>query len=370
MLHIQNLPSSLSLLFLFVFALFPCSRLAAAASCPVAEENLRSLSSNELESLCMAPVRGYHLKQQTGKIAEAIQQCRNALRLSQETGRVVSAIRGRRENIAPPVSSFEEGRKSPQLLFGLHAYANISFTALYRELLKVKQSQGKGAQTLDALNSLLAHLRGNLSGLVKSQAAAKAAGDNARVNYLRYSVIPPVVNDLLTAEESGRLVENTGACLESAFLRLSDSFESWKALKGELLGYDFAALSAGGNAENTASLRQLQADQQYVYDVLTDAAKRDWAYKLAETCFDNSCGTWSILGTITGFVTGTSGVSLIAKIITGGLAADLARRQGLDFWQQIREGGNSATPFNLGLFDTEIKRIERGEAAPFPVNAG
>ncbi len=342
--------------------------LARADSCPISQEEIQGISSSKIESICAAPFQEYQLTNRSKNIVDAIQQCRNSLRLAQETSLVVRAGHARQDILAPQITAFQPRQSKPELLFALHSYANISLAAAYREALKVRLNQNNSRKALENLESSLVSLRSQLTELVKSEGKAKAAGSSS-ADYLRYKVIPIAVDELLTTEDSKRIVKATQACVDSSGLQLADSFASWKTVKEKLLTSHFEDSVAIKNPGNLTAARNAQAEQKYVYDVLTDAAKRDWAYKLAENCVEASCGTLSILGTITGVVAGAPGISLIAKVLTGGLAADLAKRQGLDFWQQLREAGNFITPFQVGLFDTEIKKIERGETAAFPAFA-
>ena len=239
-----------------------------------------------------------------------------------------------------------------QKLLKAHNYTNISLAALYRSRLKLQKFLG---DTQDALKAVK----------IDVDLARERPGQNGKSESLK-----KLLTDL----------DMAGACLDQMKAPLDRNFEDWVKVKRDLLSHNFEKFVESSPSESSrlgqqavarrknillASARKTQREQQYVLDVLTDPSKRDWAYKLAEGCQTNHCDSWAALFSVGGILARTPVVSMVAKTISGGLAGDLAMRQGLSFWEQVREATNSITPFGLDLLDTEIKRIERGEARTY-----
>ncbi len=358
------LPLALSLLFLIC-----CIGQAYAdetpGSCPVSSpEELRALSESSIQAHCARAERARAAAESFPNTFQNISLCKNSLRMARENARVTFAANERRatgfepeklENITQE-KSFE---KAAELLLAFHNYSNISLAATYRSRLKLRKFAGRSEKAEQQISIDIRRL--------ENATSPRRNGQYLKRKQRQLEMIRELRSD----------VRNARACLEAQKEPLNRAFEEWAGLKRSLLQSPFSKFvsktgAAGEREYNLGEADRLQNEQQYVYDVLTNPSKRDWAYNLAEGCQQNSCDKWSPAfgaaewsARVSGYISRTPVLGGIIKIIAGGLAGDLAKRQGLTFWQQVKEALNGITPFGLDLVDTEVRAMERGEVRVF-----
>lgn len=357
--------------FLLMLALLiPATSLAEeAATCPAAGvDQLRQLTNAAIDGHCKRAHEARNVADGYPSSFHVLKLCRNSMRMARENALVVHAAQERRQGSFQPetvesLTQAESYDRAARILLGFHNYTNISMAATYRARLKLRKfagrterAEGDVAGDVRSVERALSQMRGNFRDERKERHLALLKGLHADLRQAR-------------------------ACLDSLKQPLDEAFQAWANVKTGLLRTHFS-----GFVNRAAPLHErriqgidavtLQRDQQYVHDVLTDPSKRDWAYRLAEGCQEYSCDKWSVGFAVadwgakaTGAVARTPVFGTITKIIAGGLSGDLAKRQGLTFWQQVREFLNAVTPFGLDLFDTEVKAIERGEVRPFVLPA-
>jgi hypothetical protein len=271
--------------------------------------------------------------------------------------------------------------ESTHLLMGLHNYTNISMLALYRAQIKFKVVEGEirraqnfNKEELDRTNKDLSHAKANVDAL-------RDRGDNKHSQqYLNENV--PVYEKLVKATEQTQIVLDEALdCLKINEKPIAEQFESWSKIKKALLGMNFEKLvpkdasndpDVQSHIEFTA--KAMQEKQADVYNVLNDIGERDVVFQAAGECGTKNCSKW-----IKWVLKAISKVKIISYVsqplrratstITGSLAGYKAYRQGLHFWEAVKEAVVEFAPLpeaiGKKILLTEIGQIEEGTAVPF-----
>lgn len=326
-------------------------------ACPKKADDLRKLTDAEIDANCRygndarVTVEAY-----AGSLA-ALPLCKQLFKMARQASNVVYATEARQGGFSteiPGALNQEEAKTTARInLLRLHNFTNVNLAALYRSRLKLRRYLGESERALRQLatDQDVAEKRAVLEEKLRGVPSLQVPRRRRDVNNLA-----GLKQDLLVAS----------ACLDSEKEPLNRAFEDWSKTKQGLLGQDFAKFapntgSVTADARELARLQERQRQQQNVYDVLTDPAKRDWAYKTAAICQEANCRTWASISSMIGWAAYTPGVGAVAHAIAGALAYEVAGRQGLPRGQQIREAVNAATPLGMNFLETEVSNIEKGK---------
>ena len=348
---------------------------AASVKCPVPQEKFREITEAQIEQFCFQPIKALTPVRNPGGRMAAVRQCRNSFLQIRESARVIYATTERQNTFHPDIGGLVDQKTAPEkaarLLLDAHTFTNISMAAIYRSRLKVRKVLGQGKRELEDLLTETNFNNTNRDQTIQAEKDARAQG-NPGADRLRDVDIPAFAKDLQAIRESQRTVNAAEDCADKIQSPLDANFDDWAKVKRGLLTENFEKLVTKdlypdpvkqGQAAFVAQL--LQADQQAVYDNLTDSSKKGTAYRLAEACEEKRCDTWITIASGVGWFIRTPVIGAIAKGISGSAAFVRANGQGLDFWQGMRETGNAISPFQIKFLDTEVGAIEKGEVRPF-----
>jgi hypothetical protein len=323
----------------------------AHAGCPVAGEKLGSVGAGERREICRRSAEARAAAQSMPDTYSELKRCDAALKLAAEMTNVSSSLAGREKSVKGKLDGALAGT-SPSLgmVNGLHSYVNVSLAAAFRADLEARKLVADIDEGSRRVSHDAAVQESEVARAKKEEERYRSGKDDATADVVRDTEEASAARLLAAARGVADDLELAKACVESARPSLKSAFETWKAHKAALL------VPAMGKILGERE----QARQQYVYDVLTDPAKQDLAYKIDVGCPDAHC---YLIFAGAGFLLNSSFLRTVGWIIVTGLAGDLAMRQGLDAGQQIREAGNAAV--GVDLLKTEVSRIDAGEVVPF-----
>ncbi len=360
----MTLPHPYALLFLSSLAFAQTA--PAVKSCPAKADKIHSLTEQQLTAICEKAQAARAAAEGFPNSHFWLKQCRQNMLMATQAGRVAEVTQQRlggfEDKVPESLSQTEAFQAAFRSHLRLHNFSNISMAAIYRSRLKVRKIAADGKTALEWVKRDLDSSQRRLE-----QERRMWTGDQS----LNMSITRGERNvKALTGYFES--LEISHACLEQMKEPLDARFADWEKIKRALLANSFEKLVPATTpqedefgVDNRLWAKTIQEEQQYVLDMMANLKERDLAYRLAEGCQQNGCRGWASLLSFAGMVARTPVVSIIVKPVTAGLSADLAMRQGLTVWQQIREGANALVPFGQTLFDTEILDIEKGKLNAF-----